>query len=93
MYIKELERSEANNKKVAEEIINKEKILKEKNNELTGQKKEIEKLNKIRGDLERERDANSFQATSAEAKYFYSRDEVKLRDNFIAEFQKQNLET
>lgn len=43
--------------------------------------------------LEKERDANSFQATSAEAKYFYSRDEVKLRDNFIAEFQKQNLET
>ena len=35
--------------------------------------------------------ANSFQATSAEAKYFYSRDEVKLRDNFIAEFQKQNI--
>ena len=43
--------------------------------------------------LEKQRDANSFQATSAEAKYFYSRDEVKLRDNFIAEFQKQNLET
>lgn len=58
-----------------------------------GQKKEIEKLNKAMIALEKERDANSFQATSAEAKYFYSRDEVKLRDNFIAEFQKQNLET
>jgi predicted nucleic acid-binding Zn-ribbon protein len=43
--------------------------------------------------LEKERDANSVQATSAEAKYFFSRDEVKLRDNFITEFQKQNLET
>ena len=58
-----------------------------------GQKKEIEKLNKIRDSLQEERNANSFQATAAEAKYFYSRDEVKLRDNFIAEFQKQNMET
>ena len=39
-----------------------------------GQKKEIEKLNKIMINVEKERDANSFQATSAEAKYFYSRD-------------------
>jgi hypothetical protein len=39
MYKKELERSEANNKKIYEEIINKEKVLKEKENELFGQKK------------------------------------------------------
>ena len=43
--------------------------------------------------LQKERDSYAMQATTAEAKYFYSRDEVKLRDNFIAEFQKQNLET
>lgn len=41
MYIKELERSEANNKKIAEEITNKEKLKKEKDNEISGQKKEI----------------------------------------------------
>lgn len=93
MHKKELERAEMSNKKVLEEILNKEKGVKEKENELAGQKKEIAKLNKEIIDLEKERDANSFQATSAEAKYFYSRDEVKLRDNFIAEFQKQNIET
>ena len=32
MYKKQLERSDANNKKIYEEIINKEKILKEKEN-------------------------------------------------------------
>lgn len=47
MYKKEVERSDANNKKVYEEIINKEKYLKEKENEMFGQKKEIEKLNKV----------------------------------------------
>jgi hypothetical protein len=41
---------------------------------LFGQKKEIEKLNKEIVVLEKEKDSNSFQATSAEAKYFYSRD-------------------
>lgn len=41
--------------------------------------------------LEKEKDSYAFQATSAEAKYFYSKDEVKLRDNFIAEFQKQHM--
>ena len=93
MYKKELERSEVSNKKVVEEILSKEKMVKQKENELFGQKKQIEKLNKEIIVLEKERDANSFQATSAQAKYFYSRDEVKLRDNFIAEFQKQNIET
>lgn len=85
MYKKELERADSSNKKVEEEILNKEKFVKEKENELFGQKKEIEKLNKEIIILEKERDANSFQATSAEAKYFYSRDEVKLRDNFVFE--------
>ena len=32
MYKKQLERSDTNNKKIYEEIINKEKILKEKEN-------------------------------------------------------------
>lgn len=93
MYRKELQRSDLNNKKIYEEIINKEKSVKEKENELFGQKKEIQKFNKEITALEKERDSNSFQATSAEAKYFYARDQVKLRDNFIAEFQKQNMET
>lgn len=74
MYKKEVERTEISNKKILEEILNKEKQVKEKENELFGQKKEIEKLNKSIITLEKERDANSFQATSAEAKYFYSRD-------------------
>lgn len=46
MYIKEVERADISNKKVLEEILNKEKQVKEKQNELFGQKKEIEKLNK-----------------------------------------------
>jgi len=46
MYIKEVERADVSNKKVLEEILNKEKQVKEKENELFGQKKEIEKLNK-----------------------------------------------
>ncbi len=46
MYKKEVERTELSNKKILEEILNKEKQVKEKENELFGQKKEIEKLNK-----------------------------------------------
>lgn len=91
MYQKEIERADANNKKIEEEILSKEKVLKEKENEIFGQKKEVERLNKSIEVLQKERDAYAMQATTAEAKYFYSRDEVKLRDNFIAEFQKQNL--
>lgn len=39
MYKKELQRTEASNKKVLEDILNKEKMLKEKENQLFGQKK------------------------------------------------------
>lgn len=41
MHKKELERAESGNKKVVEEILNKEKQVKEKENELSGQRKEI----------------------------------------------------
>lgn len=41
MYKKEVERTEISNKKILEEILNKEKQVKEKENELFGQKKEI----------------------------------------------------
>jgi len=93
MYQKEIERADTNNKKIEEEILSKEKVLKEKENEIFGQKKEVERLNKSIMVLQKERDSYAMQATTAEAKYFYSRDEVKLRDNFIAEFTKQNSET
>ena len=46
MYRKEVERTETSNKKILEDIISREKLLKEKENELFGQKKEIEKFNK-----------------------------------------------
>lgn len=39
MYQKEIQRADANNKKIEEEILSKEKILKEKENEIFGQKK------------------------------------------------------
>lgn len=41
MYRKEVERTETSNKKILEDIIGREKLLKEKENELFGQKKEI----------------------------------------------------
>ena len=65
----------------------------EKGNEINATKKEIERKNKTINTLEKEKEKYGMVAAKANAKYFHSLEEIKLKDNLIAEFQKKNLET
>jgi hypothetical protein len=60
---------------------------------LSGIKKEIERLNNQKKNLEKEKEKYGIQAAQANAKYFHSLEEIKLKDNLISEFQKKNIET
>jgi len=65
----------------------------EKTNEINAIKKEIDKKNKKINTLEKEKEKYGMTAAKANAKYFHSLEEIKLKDNLISEFQKKNLET
>lgn len=71
----------------------KEKLKKEKSNEISGLEKEQERLSKKITTLEKEKEKYGIQAAQANAKYFHSLEEIKLKDNLISEFQKKNIET
>lgn len=71
----------------------KEKLKKEKNNEISGLHKEQEHLSKKITNLEKEKEKYGIQSAQANAKYFHSLEEIKLKDNLISEFQKKNIET
>lgn len=43
--------------------------------------------------LDKEKQKFGLQAAQANAKYFQSLEQIKLKDNLISEFQKKNLET
>eukprot|EP00825_Cyclidium_porcatum_P005862 TRINITY_DN1287_c0_g1_i7.p1 TRINITY_DN1287_c0_g1~~TRINITY_DN1287_c0_g1_i7.p1 ORF type:complete len:699 (-),score=223.57 TRINITY_DN1287_c0_g1_i7:296-2392(-) len=90
---KDIDRCDNNNKKQLEERIQKEKVLKEKDNELYGLNKEMDQLNQSVKSLEKEKEKYGIQAAQANAKYFHSLEEIKLKDNLISEFQKKNIET
>jgi len=71
----------------------KKEILLEKNNEINSIKKLIDRRNKNINRLEKEKEKYGMTAAKANAKYFHSLEEIKLKDNLISEFQKKNLET
>ena len=93
ILLKELNRAENNNRKQKEEKDMKEKLKKEKNNEKSGLHKEQDRLSKKITTLEKEKEKYGIQAAQANAKYFHSLEEIKLKDNLISEFQKKNIET
>ena len=93
ILLKELNRAENNNRKQKEEKDMKEKLKKEKSNEKSGLHKEQDRLSKKITTLEKEKEKYGIQAAQANAKYFHSLEEIKLKDNLISEFQKKNIET
>lgn len=90
---KDIDRCDTNNKKQLEEKIQKDKFMKEKDNELYGLNKEMDQENQQLQGLEKEKEKYGIQAAQANAKYFHSLEEIKLKDNLISEFQKKNIET
>jgi len=90
---RELTRIENVNKKQGEEIILLDKDLKESENEISTLNKDLETMEKKIDDLEKEKEKYGMQAAQANAKYFHSLEEIKLKDNLISEFQKKNIET
>ena len=90
---KELTRIENVNKKQGEEITVLDKELKDYDNEIGDLNKDLEQMEKKIDDLEKEKEKYGMQAAQANAKYFHSLEEIKLKDNLISEFQKKNIET
>jgi hypothetical protein len=43
--------------------------------------------------LEKEKEKYGLAYSKANAQYFHSLEEIKLKDNLISEFQKKNIET
>ncbi len=89
----DINKAGTNNKIQADNLITKEELLLEKQNEINAIKKEIERKNKQINTLEKEKEKYGMVAAKANAKYFHSLEEIKLKDNLISEFQKKNLET
>lgn len=81
------------NKVQADEIIKNDNEIIEKDKEIIDKKKELDKLQKQIIELEKEKERYGKQAAQANAKYFHSLEEIKLKDNLISEFQKKNVET
>lgn len=90
---RELGKAEENNKQQAELSMKAEKLLIEKDNEISNLVKEIERKNKKIAQLEKDKEKYGINAAQANAKYFHSLEEIKLKDNLISEFQKKNIET
>ena len=93
ILLKELNRVEINNKKQQEEVFYKEKVCKERDNEIGCIMKELTKKSQQIAILEREKEKYGIQFGQANTKYFHSLEEIKLKDNLISEFQKKNIET
>ena len=89
----DINKAGTNNKVQEDNLISKKELLLEKTNEINAIKKEIEKKNKNINTLEKEKEKYGMVAAKANAKYFHSLEEIKLKDNLISEFQKKNLET
>ena len=89
----DINKAGSNNKIQADHLIVKEELLLEKQNEINAIKKETERKNKQINTLEKEKEKYGMVAAKANAKYFHSLEEIKLKDNLISEFQKKNLET
>lgn len=53
----------------------------------------MDRLNQKIKVLEKEKEKYGLQFSKANAQYFHSLEEIKLKDNLISEFQKKNIET
>lgn len=93
LLIKEIHKAEKNNREQAEALMKEQKDHAEKIAEIQNLRKDIERLNKKISQLEKEKDKHGINAAQANAKYFHSLEEIKLKDNLISEFQKKNIET
>ena len=66
--------------------------LKKLENQVRGYQIEAQKLNKIITLLEKEQEKYGIEASQAHAKYYQTIEEVKIKNNMIAELQKKNAE-
>lgn len=66
--------------------------LKKLQNQVRGYQIEAQKLNKTISQLEKEREKYGIEASQAHAKYYQTIEEVKIKNNMIAELQKKNAE-
>lgn len=82
----DINKAGTNNKKQEELLGQKEELFLEKSNEINAIKKEIDRKNKKINTLEKEKEKYGMTAAKANAKYFHSLEEIKLKDNLISEF-------
>jgi hypothetical protein len=82
----DINKAGSNNKHQEEALIQKKELMLEKTNEINAIKKEIDKKNKKINTLEKEKEKYGMTAAKANAKYFHSLEEIKLKDNLISEF-------
>lgn len=66
--------------------------LKKLQNQVRGYQIEAQKLNRTISQLEKEREKYGIEASQAHAKYYQTIEEVKIKNNMIAELQKKNAE-
>ena len=91
--VNQIGKAEQINKKQNEELRKADDKLKNKEKDLGKQKAECELMDKNISKLEKDKEKYGMQAAQANAKYFHSLEQIKLKDNLISEFQKKNIET
>jgi len=84
---------ETNNKHQYDEILNKDKTFKKVENECHGIVAQIKRMNEQIVVMDREKEKYGITAAQANAKYFHTLEEIKLKDSLMAEFHKKNLES
>ena len=93
LLMKDIHKADKNNRDQGEKLLKEEKDHQDKRNEIHALRKDIERLNRKISQLEKEKEKYGINAAQANAKYFHSLEEIKLKDNLISEFQKKNIET
>mmetsp|Transcript_33726 Transcript_33726/g.32759 ORF Transcript_33726/g.32759 Transcript_33726/m.32759 type:complete len:146 (-) Transcript_33726:1018-1455(-) len=61
-------------------------------NKILGYKAEGKKLQKLIGQLEKDKEKYGIEASQANAKYYQCLEQVKLKNNLITKLQKKNIE-
>ncbi len=91
-HTKQLKKAEDDEHNMDEEIVNMINKLKKIENQVLGYEAENEKLRKTIAQLQREQEKYGIEASQAHAKYYQTIEEVKIKNNQIAELQKKNSE-
>ena len=82
----DINKAGTNNKKQEDAVRMKNEQILEKSNEINSLKRDIDNKNKNINQLEKEKEKYGMTAAKANAKYFHSLEEIKLKDNLISEF-------